>query len=138
MLLFSGASPFPSTNNALERCNKSIKDNHSLRERVPFHSFTIWVERMVSVDWSRGRPIPQVAELKIEPHLYVSARQLHTSDRKIYNLDRDISFALPSFTFLDITRRDLKYSARAIQTSDFDSFDAYVDLRFKVRFFEFY
>lgn len=41
----------PSTNNALESCNKTIKDEHTLRERLEFSQFCVVVDSMVR-QWS--------------------------------------------------------------------------------------
>jgi len=45
------ASDFCSTNNPLERFNKTIKDSHTLREKENFRTFIQTVEGMVSF-WS--------------------------------------------------------------------------------------
>jgi hypothetical protein len=83
IILFLGVSQFPSTNNALEATNKQIKDTHSLRERLPFNKFVTWAEKMASLDWSAGRPMPNEVEEKIKPKLFANARQLHNSNRPV-------------------------------------------------------
>jgi hypothetical protein len=45
------ASIYPSTNNGLERFNKTIKDSHTIRGKEEFRLFLQTVEKMVSF-WS--------------------------------------------------------------------------------------
>lgn len=129
---FEGGSPFPSTNNGLERHNKHIKDAHSLRERVPFREFVQWAEKMVSIDWSRGRQDPLRIELIIMPHLFVDARQMHNTQRKVFDLGNQQRFAIPAGSDLDLDRREIKRLANFINLTQFDSFDSYQAQRFKV------
>jgi hypothetical protein len=133
LILLLGASPFPSTNNGLERQNREIKDSHSLRERLIFPKFSKVVERMISTDWSKGFSNPEEIELKFAPHVYVKARGLLLAKRPVLVLQHGQSFAVSSTLLPPSTqRRAIKYLAHNIDSIDFASFDDYKDNRFKV------
>jgi hypothetical protein len=131
-LLILGASIYPNTNNALESNNKQIKDSHSLRDRLPFNKFVIWAEKMIQLDWSAGRSKPNEVNLKNPPHLFVSARQLHDSKRKIFILTAGENFGISSNEQMGLSSNQVKKAARLLNSYELDSFDAYIDSRFKV------
>ncbi|KAI6192878.1 SWIM-type domain-containing protein [Aphelenchoides fujianensis] len=128
---FEGASVFPSTNNALESTNRTIKDSHTLRERLPFFEFTQVVERMVSTDWSAGRPMPADVVEKIPPFVFVEARELQRVKRRIWPLTSG-RFAMPSTNFNDLDSNGIKEAVKALEAKEFVRFADYDAARFKV------
>ncbi|KAI6242266.1 hypothetical protein M3Y99_00240400 [Aphelenchoides fujianensis] len=129
---FEGASVFPSTNNALESTNRTIKDTHTLRERLPFFEFTQVVERMVSTDWSAGRPMPADVVEKIPPFVFVEARELQRVKRRIWPLTSG-RFAMPSTNFNDLDSDGIMEAVKALKAKEFVRFADYEAARFKVR-----
>lgn len=129
-----GASIFPSTNNALEAHNKQIKDQHSLRERLPFNRFVTWAEKMVGIDWSTSRGTPNQVEPKIKPHLYVEARHLHNSNHQVFVVRANEQWAIPSTEHAGLNSRQVKQLARSINNPAIGSFEEFAENRFKVSF----
>ena len=58
---YEAASEFPSTNNGLERMNRTIKDANTFRKQLPFPDFVRESERAVT-QWSTC-PENQVTEI---------------------------------------------------------------------------
>lgn len=57
---FEGYAPgFPSTNNSLEATNKTIKDENTLRERLPLKQF-VEAAREIVHNWSREKEVTKV------------------------------------------------------------------------------
>lgn len=91
---------------------------------------------MVQVDWSTSRQIPSEIQLKIEPKLYVSARQMLNSGRQIFVLIKGEQFVLASSEMLHMDRRAIKESAHSLDSLVFDSFEEFSETRFKVGSFK--
>ena len=97
---FEGISAFPSTNNGLERCNRTVEDAHTLRNRLPLHTFLKTAEDMVSA-WSND---PNMSSFTIQHTIslsdYTKAYQYKKSNpivSKISTVESQITFAiLPS------------------------------------------
>jgi hypothetical protein len=64
--------------------------------------------------------------------LFVSARQLHDSKRKVFILTAGEKFGIASSEKMGLSSNQVKKTARLLNSYELDSFDAYIDSRFKV------
>lgn len=79
--------------------------------------------------------MPSEVGLKNEPHLFVSARLLHDSERQVYIVRREEQFAIPSTEHSNLNQREVKHTVRLLMDSEFSSFNDYLAARFKVCYF---
>lgn len=88
---------------------------------------------MVSLDWSAGNLKPNEVEAKNQPHLFVSARQLCNANRQVFVIRADEKFGIASSDHATLTSRQVKREIQMLTSSNFDLFDSYSDVRFKVK-----
>jgi hypothetical protein len=104
---------------------------HTFRERLKFQEFTAVVEKMVSIDWSKGRQAPNTIAQRVLPHVFASAFQVKGENRRIVQHHGD-RFIVPSNGMGSADRSEIHQAARDLEQAVFSTFDDYKEARFKV------
>ncbi|KAH9644325.1 hypothetical protein HF086_003110 [Spodoptera exigua] len=107
----------PVTNNALESFNRSIKDSHTLRERLPLSRFISVATNMVK-EWSKDHKPETFKTLPpIELKDWTLAYQWAKLDKNVKFLESDSG--LNTYIVRSSTASDMTF------TQDWDTFDGY-------------
>lgn len=98
---YEGCNQFtPSTNNCLESCNKVIKDEYTLRERLPINRFKIVAMKMVlkwSTDYKNGlKEFHKIPSITLP--VWTAAYQWVKMKKNVFmeENDGDVEYLIPS------------------------------------------
>jgi hypothetical protein len=122
----------PSTNNCLESSNKVIKDEDTLRERMPMGRFKVVVFEMVE-KWSRSykNNLKKIDKTpKIDLPTWTSAYQWAKSKKKVLSEQtaEGVQYFIPSGSKTEITTEEVKIYKEQNQTS----FDQLIEEQFGI------
>ncbi|KAH7713170.1 hypothetical protein AAVH_19488 [Aphelenchoides avenae] len=90
-LWYEAATPFCMTNNGLERTNRDVKENQTLRRKWPFPQWLACAKGMVAYWSSSSEEVPLLPTVK--PALFKTAYQMSAGDGKrrvIKSADQDL------------------------------------------------
>lgn len=127
---FGGYAPFaPATNNAIEGKNASIKTNYTLRERLPFNTFKIVFQNMVSDMSSKYSPDcgQKVKVIYNEPNLSIEDFQkalewLNQKDNKILPIEEHYLVSSAKFKAMNLAETTNMKNLMELHSENFDDY----------------